>query len=108
MKQRGKRCKNPVLREIDSARFKNLKNRYKAEILTAKQDSCTDNAKSSPWKIYKMCKAGFARQPVPTSLTLTVRSVSKSAKATAYALLHKFFPGDPIAQDGAQHKNIRE
>ena len=111
VKRRGKRCKNPVLREIYRTRFKELKNRYKAEILTAKQDSwkkfCTDNAKSSPWKIYKMCKAGFARQPVPTSLTLPDGSVSQSAKETTNAHLHKFFPDDPIAQDRTQHKNIR-
>ena len=111
MKRRGKRCKNPVLREIYCTRFKDLKNRYKAEILRAKQEPrkkfCMDNAKSSPLKIYKMFKAGFPRQPVPTSLTLPDGSVSKSAKETANALLHKFFPDNLIAQDSTQHKNIR-
>ena len=61
----------------------------------------------SPWKMYKMCKAGFASQPAPSSLTLPNWSVSRSAKETANALLHKFFPDDPIAQDSLQQKNIR-
>ena len=93
MKHGVKRCKNPVLREIYSTRFKDLKNRYKAEILMAKQDFwkkfCTDNVKSSPCKIYKMCKAGFVRQQAPSSLTLPDVSVSTSEKETAIALIHK-------------------
>jgi hypothetical protein len=96
LRRRVKRCKNPVVREICGTRFKDLKNRYRAEILMAKQDSwkkfCTDCVKSSPWKIYNMCKAGFTRQPAPTSLTLPDGSVSTTAKETAIALLHKFFP----------------
>ena len=54
-----------------------------------------------------MCKAGFASQPAPSSLTLPNGSVSTSAKETANALLHKFFPDDPIGQDSVQQKNIR-
>jgi len=47
-----------------------LKNQYKAEILNAKQDSwkefCTENARSSPWKMYKRCKAATqVTQPPP-------------------------------------------
>ena len=73
-KTQGKKCKNPALRDMYNSRFKDLKNKYKAEILKAKQDFwkefCTEHAKSSPWKIYKMSKAGFVRNPVPTTLTL--------------------------------------
>jgi hypothetical protein len=54
-----------------------------------------------------MCKAGFTRKPVPSLLTLPNGTVSKSAKETANALLHKFFPDDPIAQDSAQQRIIR-
>jgi hypothetical protein len=53
-----------------------------------------------------MCKAGFTRQPAPSSLTLPDGSVSTSAKETADALLHKFFPDDPIAQDSEHQRNI--
>jgi hypothetical protein len=110
LKCRVKRCKNPALREIYSTRYKDLKNHYRAEILTAKQDSwkkfCTDSVKSSPSKIY-MCKAGFTRQPAPTSLTLPDGLNSTTAKETAIALLHKFFPDDHIAHDSVQQKSIR-
>jgi hypothetical protein len=92
--------------------LKELKHLYKTEILTTKQDSwkkfCTDNVKSTPWKIYKMCKEGFARHPIPSSLTLPDGSISTSAKETANAMLHKFFPDDPIEQDSVQQRNSRE
>jgi hypothetical protein len=110
-KRRVKRCKNSTLREIYSTRFKDLKHRYKTEILTAKQDSwkkfCTD-VKNTPWKIYKKCKEGFSRHPIPSALTLPDGSISSSAKETANAMLHKFFPGDPIEQDSVQQRNSRE
>jgi hypothetical protein len=112
LKRRVKRCKNSTLREIYGTRFKDLKHRYKTEILTAKQDSwkkfCTDNVKSTPWKIYKMCKEGFSRHPIPSSLTLPDGSIPTTAKETANAMLHKFFPDDPIEQDSVQQRNSRE
>jgi hypothetical protein len=111
LKRRAKRCKNQALKETCSARYKEHKNRYKAEILKAKQDSwkefCTENARSSPWKVYKMGKVDFARQPAPSSLTLLNGTVTTSAKETANTLLQKFLPDDPTAQDSVQHKNIR-
>jgi hypothetical protein len=54
-----------------------------------------------------MCKAGFTRQPAPTSLTLPDGSVSTTAKEIAIALLHKFFPDDHMAQDSVQQQSIR-
>jgi hypothetical protein len=111
LKRRVKRCNNSSLREIYGTRLQELKHLYKTEILTAKQDSwkkfCTD-VKSTSWKIYKMCKEGFARHPIPSSLTLLDRSISTSAKETANAMLHKFFPDDPIEQDSVQQRNSRE
>jgi hypothetical protein len=53
-----------------------------------------------------MCKAGFTRQPAPTSLTLPDRLNSTTAEETAIALLHKFFD-DHTAHDSAQQKSIR-
>jgi hypothetical protein len=111
LKRRAKRCKNPVLKDLCSNRYKEHKNIYKTEILKAKQDSwkefCTKNARSSPWKVYKMSKADFTRQTFPSSLTLPPGSVTTSAKETANALLHKFLPDYHIAHDSAQQKNIR-
>jgi hypothetical protein len=111
LKRRVKRCKNSDLREIYGTPFKDLKHRYKTKILTAKQNSwkkfCTD-VKSTPWKIHKMCKEGFARHPIPSSLTLPDGSISRSAKETANAMLHKFFPDDPVEQDSVQQRNSRE
>ena len=54
-----------------------------------------------------MCKADFASQPAPSSLTLPNGSISTSAKETANALNHKFLPDDRIAQDSVQQKHIR-
>ena len=50
-----------------------------------------------PWKMYKTCKAGFARQPVLTSLTLSDGSVTTTVEETAEAVLHKLFPDDITA-----------
>ena len=111
LKRRLKRCKNPALRDMYNSRYKDLKNKYKAEILKAKQDSwkefCMEHVKSSPWKVYKMCKAGFARNPVPTTLTLPDGTSTTSAKETADALLLKFFPNETTTSDSAQHRTIR-
>jgi hypothetical protein len=57
--------------------------------------------------MYKVCKAGFTRQPVPSSLTLQDGSTTTSEKETANALLHKFFPDDSAAQDIEKQRNIR-
>ena len=54
-----------------------------------------------------MSKAGFARNPVPTTLTLSDGATTASAKETAKALLLKFFPDDTTTSDSAQHRNIR-
>jgi hypothetical protein len=90
IKRRVKRCKNSDLKEISNTRFKALKNLYRAELITAKQDSwkkfCTDSTKHSPWKLYKTRKTGFARTPVPTSLTLLDGSETTSEVETASAL----------------------
>ena len=111
LKHRVRRCNNAALGHMYNTRFKVLKNQYKAEILKAKQDSwkefCTEHVKSSPWKVYKMCKAGFTRNPVPTTLTLPDGATTTSAKETANALLHKFFPDDTTTSDSIQHRNIR-
>jgi hypothetical protein len=53
-----------------------------------------------PWKMNKTCKAGFARQTVPSSLTLQDGSVT-SEKETANTL-KKFFPDDSTVQDSEQ------
>jgi hypothetical protein len=57
--------------------------------------------------MYKVCKAGFTRQPDPSSLTLQGGSTTTSEKETANALLHKFFPDDFTAQDSEKQMNIR-
>ena len=65
LKRRYKRCKNPVFRQTCSNRYKKHKNLHRTEIVRAKQDSwkkfCSENARSSPWKVHKLCKADFAR-----------------------------------------------
>jgi len=95
LKRRVKKCKNSDLKEITNRRFKALKNSYKAELLRAKLESwkkfCTECTKNTPWKMYRTCKAGFVRQPVLTSLTLSDGSVTTSVEETADALLHNFF-----------------
>jgi hypothetical protein len=58
--------------------------------------------------MYKVCKAGFTRQPVPSSLTLQDGSTTTSEKETTNVLLHKFFPDDSTAQDSGKNRNIRE
>jgi hypothetical protein len=102
LKHRTDRCKNSVLKEIFNARFKALKQTYRTELIRAKQDSwrkfCTESTKHMPWKLYKICKTGFARTPVPTSLTLLDGSTTSSEEETASALLHKFFPDNDTAQ----------
>jgi hypothetical protein len=102
--------KNPDLRELCNNRYKEHQNRYKTETLKVKQDSwrkfCTENARSSPWKVYMMSKVDFTRQTVPSSLILQNGLVSTSAKETTNALLHKFLP-DHIAHESGQQKNIR-
>jgi len=94
-KMQSQEMKNSDLKAITNTRFKALKNLYKAELLRAKLESwkkfCTDYTKNMPWKMYKTCKAGFARQPVLTSLTLSGGSVTTTVEETAEALLHKFF-----------------
>ena len=57
--------------------------------------------------MYKVCKAGFTRQPAPSSLTLQDGSTTTSENETANALLHKFFPDDSTAQDSGKQRNIR-
>jgi hypothetical protein len=75
LKRRIKRTKNQALRESYNKQYKDIKNQYKTEILKAKLDSwkafCTEHANSFPYQIYKMRKAGFARNPVPSTLTLS-------------------------------------
>jgi hypothetical protein len=56
--------------------------------------------------MYKVCKAGFTRQPVPSSLTLQDGSTTTSEKETANSLLHKFFPDGWTAQDSGKQRNI--
>jgi len=111
LKRRVKRCKNADLKEIFNTRFKHHKNQYKSELLKAEQDFrkkfCTESTKITSWKMYKTCKAGFARQAVLSSLSLPDGSVTTSEKETANALLHKFFPDDLTAQDSKQQGNIR-
>ena len=57
--------------------------------------------------MYKVCKAGFTRQPVPSSITFQDGSTTTSEKETANALLHKLFPDDSPAQDSEKQRNIR-
>jgi hypothetical protein len=66
-----------------------------------------ENSKITLWKIYKACKTGFTRQPVPSSLTLQDGSTTTSIKETANALLHKYFPEDSTERDKEKHKNKR-
>ena len=54
-----------------------------------------------------MSKAGFARNPIPTTLTLPDGTTTPSAKESAKALLYKFFPDDTTTSDNTQHRNIR-
>ena len=94
--------------QICSNRYKEHKNLYRTEIIRAKQDSwnkfCSENARSSPWKVHKSCKADFARNSAPSSLTLPNGTATASAKETAKVLLQKFLPDDPIAQDTTQQR----
>jgi hypothetical protein len=48
--------------------------------------------------MYKVCKAGFTRQPVLSSLTSQDVFTTTSEKGTAKAFLHKFSPDDSTAQ----------
>jgi hypothetical protein len=111
VKRSVKRCKYLDLKKIVNTRFNALNNLYKSELLKAKQGSwkkfCAESTKITPWKMYKSCKAGFARQPVPSSLTLQDGSVTTSEKETANALLRKFFANDSTAQDSEQQRIIR-
>jgi len=108
---RVKRCKNHYLKEISKTRFKALKNLYKSQLFKAKKESwkkvCAESTKITHWTMYKVCKAGFTRQPVPSSLTLQDGSTTTSEKEMANALLHKFFPDDSTAQDSGEKRNIR-
>jgi hypothetical protein len=112
LKRRTRRCKNLDLKKIVDTRFRALKNLYKSEIIKAKQESwrrfCTESSKTTPWKTYKTSKSGFARKPVPSSLTIQDGTVTTSEKETADALLQKFFPEDHTAQDSEQQRNIRD
>jgi hypothetical protein len=111
LKHRVKRCKISDLKEISNARFKALKNSYTAELIRAKQDSwrkfCTESTKHSPRKLYKTCRTGFARTPVPTSLTFLDGSATTSEVETASSLLHNFFPDDDTPQDSDHQRDIR-
>jgi len=111
LKQSIKRCKNHDLKEISKICFKALQNLYKSELFKAKQDSwkkfCAESINISPWKMYKVFKAGFTRQPLPSLLTLQDGSTTTTEKETANALLHKFFPNDSTAQDSGKQRNIR-
>jgi hypothetical protein len=104
-----KRCKNSDLKEISNACFKALKNLYRAELIRAKQDSwrkfCTKSTTYTPWKLHNTCKTGFARTPVPTSLTLLDGSVTTSEVETMSTLLHKSFPDD-TTQDSDHQRDI--
>jgi hypothetical protein len=112
LKRRVKRCKNQDLKEIFKTPFKAVKTLYKSDLIKAKKDSwkkfCEDSTKTTPWKMYKVCKAGFTRQPGPSSLILQNGFTTTSEKETARALLHKFFPDDSTAQDSGKQRKIRE
>ena len=56
--------------------------------------------------MYRVCKAGFTRQPLPSSLTLQNGPTTTPEKVTASGL-HKFFPDDSTAQDSAKQRKIR-
>jgi len=57
--------------------------------------------------MYKACKTGFTRQPVPSSRTLQDGSTTTSVKETANALLHNFFPDDSTDSDNGKQKSTR-
>jgi hypothetical protein len=65
-----------------------------------------ESTKITLWKMYKVCKAGFTRQPVSSSLTLQDRPTTMSEKETPNALLQTFFPEDSTAQDSGKQRNI--
>jgi hypothetical protein len=95
LKRRVTRCINHALKAIPKTGFKALKNLHKLELLKAKQDSwrnfCAESTKITSWKMYKVCKAGLTRQPVPSLLTLQGGSTTISEKETANTPLQKFF-----------------
>jgi hypothetical protein len=107
-KTQSRDAKTPTL-EITNTRFKALKNTHKEELLRDKigcwNKICTASNKNTPWKMYKRCKAGFGRKPVPTTLTLSDGSVTTSAEEPAEAILLKFFPDDITALDTVQQRN---
>ena len=110
-KRRFKRSKNAQLKEIYGNRLRELRRQYKEELLRAKLESwktfCSESSKTSPWKIYKMGKSGFARRAIPTTLNLTNGNATETEEQTAHALLEKFFPDDRPAQDNTLHRQIR-
>jgi hypothetical protein len=57
--------------------------------------------------MYKACKTGFTRQPVPSSLTLQDGSTSTSVKKTEIALLNNFFPDESTDSDNEKQKIVR-
>ena len=57
--------------------------------------------------MYKVCKAGFTSQPIPSSRTLQDGSTTTSEKETTNAVLHKLLPDDSTAQDSGKLRNIR-
>jgi hypothetical protein len=93
-----------MYKAIPRIRFKALKNLYKLELLKAKQDSwrnvCAESTKITPWKMYKVCKAGFTRQPLPSLLNLIRKGDCKSPPPKV------FFYGS-TAQDSGKQRNIR-
>ena len=111
-KRRFNRCKNSTIKDIHKAKLKSLTNKYKIELLKAKQESwrkfCTENSNASPWKICKACKRGFASRPIHSTLTLQDGSATLTAEDTAAALLDKFFPDDLLTLENEDHSNIRK
>ena len=57
--------------------------------------------------MYKACKTGFTRQPVPSSLTLQDGSTSTSVKKTEIVLLNNFFPDESTDSDNEKQKIVR-
>ena len=110
-KRRLKRCQNQTLKEIYNLRFRNFKHIYKTELIKAKQDTwkkfCTENTKTSPRKMYKMCKTGFTRKLVPSPLNLQDGTATSTELETSNALLQKFLPDDSPVIDEEHHKRIR-
>jgi hypothetical protein len=94
------------------ARFTALKHEYTLQLLQAKQkswrDYCEECSRKTPWKIYKACKTSFAKTQIPSTLTLQDGTVTTSAKETADALLHKFFPDDPTMGNQGSKNTTRE